>query len=162
MTAPTRGNDTQDQRDTHGMSITRRDTAIAAGAAVLVAAIAAVLMLALGSDDDSGSRASQSPATTTPSLSPSDRYIAELEASGHFKSSITGRLRELRIITGRDACDILRANNGDVVDARFKVSRELVDFGPSGEGYAEEGLAEKSVALVAAASRHLCPGVAAA
>lgn len=145
------------------MTASRRTLAIVLVTALASAAIAVTAMLALDSDSPSATQDSESTSTTTTSATPSpeDQYIDALEGSSHFATSLDGRLRQLRIIDGRDACDLLRSNNGDIVDARISMISKLADFSAEGEGMAEEGLAEKTAFVVEAASRYLCPGVAA-
>lgn len=142
------------------MTASRRTLIIVLTTAVVTAAVAVTVMLALDSDSPTATQATTT-STTTTTTSPEDQYIDALDGSGHFPANVDTNARDTWVVTGRDACDILRANNGDIVDARLSMLSNLADFSSEGEGMAEEGLTEKAAVVVDAASEYLCPGVAA-
>lgn len=124
----------------------------------VIITLAAVLALAgCAGDPEPPAARPSSTTTTTPPPSPEDSYINTLDRTGLIPG-VTGSVRSVWIRTGRTACRLLKIN-GNVVTTRIKIGGMLVDY--SGEGWAEEGLAERAVAVVAAAQLHLCPEVSA-
>lgn len=102
----------------------------------------------------SGTLATTSAATAP---TPEENYLAALDATGRFPN-VEGDARQLWLRYGQDACQRLDVTR-DIVQTRFAMADALADWSPQGQGRGEPGLAEKAVALVDAAHRHLCPDV---
>ncbi|WP_229686521.1 DUF732 domain-containing protein [Longimycelium tulufanense] len=130
------------------------------GVAALTVLLFVMLMVAQPEPDTTPRGAPMAPAVTSSSATPSprDQYIEFLDTSGQFPDNVTTDARGLWLRTGLRACDHLRRTYGDVGRTTLAVAESLVDY--SGKGWNESGLGNRAVIVVAAASHHLCPGVA--